>query len=246
MFRMWDQGQRRLAAGRYVAARKDLEAAEAIAWRIGDSQSLARIYLPLLEARRQIRYQAAEGMIVITRPGLSPREFSNEWRQFQTAEAGTLIYSCNAGRAARRAAARIVGSVNHLSRRTGKCLESLVCIFQGNDRFIASQMDITAAGALPVTQTQLQTDVGESTEPSLEIPLPPAGIYRGSDIGLGAMARESLLVAWEALALRFQRRHPPPKQLSPWEEMAWLRLALRVDPACEPVSMRLIALAQNL
>jgi hypothetical protein len=28
--------------------------------------------------------------------------------------------------------------------------------------------------------------------------------------------------------------------------MAWLRLALRVDPACEPITMRLISLAESL
>src|SRR4051794_38239918 len=65
LFRVWDNGQRHLAEGRYIAARGALEAAEAIAWRTQDAQSLARLYLPLLEARRLIRYQAAEGRIEI-------------------------------------------------------------------------------------------------------------------------------------------------------------------------------------
>jgi hypothetical protein len=80
---------------------------------------------------------------------------------------------------------------------------------------------------------------------------------RGADAAakaLHAMARESLIVAWEALALHWQHRHPPPKgpkskharnsMDAAWDEMAWLRLALRIDPACEPVSMRLMALGE--
>ena len=65
MYRLWDVGQRHLAGGRYVAACIALEGAERAAWSARDARTLARVYLPLLEARRQIRYQAAEGEIVI-------------------------------------------------------------------------------------------------------------------------------------------------------------------------------------
>jgi len=63
---------------------------------------------------------------------------------------------------------------------------------------------------------------------------------------MGALARESLLIAWEALALKWQHRHPPRQGATAWEELAWLRHALQVDPACEPIALRLIALAEAI
>jgi hypothetical protein len=270
MYRMWELGQSHLAAGRYVLARRELEAAEAIAWRDRNAQALARIYLPLLEARRQIRYHAVEGTLLICPPGTLPAREEQLLAGFLGSTAGTILLACTATGTRRRArsnpiqevACRLAGSVQYEAQRSGRWLEALLLIEQGSggrDIRVVSQADPTFAAGLPVTWAsaafsdppQPAPALGESTDPALTIPLPPAGNYQGSHPGPGALARESLLVAWEALALKWQRRHPPPRPApsadpreSGWHEMAWLRLALRVDPACEPVTMRLVALAE--
>jgi hypothetical protein len=262
---MWDSGQQHLAAARYVAARRELEAAEAVAWRDRDAHALARIYLPLLEARRQIRYNAVEGTLIVSPPAASPQQEQALLADFLAGDSGTILIACSAdgGKASARrrhaaadgeqAACRFAGSVQYATQRTGRWLEALLLIRRGQEVRLASQADPTFAAGLPVLWSTTQA-VRESTDPNLVIPLPPPGRYDSRTArNLHALGRESLLIAWEALALRWQRRHPPPhspaaatKPNAAWDELAWLRLALRVDPACEPVNMRLITLAQAL
>jgi hypothetical protein len=197
MHNAWDLGQRQLAAGRYTAARDALVSAEAAAWETRDAASLARIYLPLLEARRQIRYLAAEGRIEI-----SPRE---------------ILTSADRGI---------------------------------QERLLIAGQSIAAHGApdcaFPIQWTGDESAaIGPSTDPALVVPLPHPGVYDGRR-GIGAVARESILIAWEALALKWQRLHPLAPSHDPWAELAWLREALTIDPACEPISMRLISLAEGI
>lgn len=278
MYRMWELGEAHLAARRYVLARRELEAAEAIAWRDHDAAALARLYLPLLEARRQIRYNAVEGTLLICPPGTSAAREEQLLAEFVTSPAGTILLACSAhgskpqrhrsrGRAGEAIACRLAGSVQYEAQKTGRWLEALLLIQRGTstesggggETRLASQADPTFAAGIPVTwasaafsdRPQPAPVLGESTDPALTLPLPTGGNYQGNHPGPGALARESLLVAWEALALKWQRRHPPPRPAqnadpreAGWHEMAWLRLALRIDPACEPITMRLIALAE--
>jgi hypothetical protein len=243
MERQWESGQRHLVAGRYVAARSDLQAAEAIAWREKDFRSLARLYLPLLEARRQIRYNAAEGAVVICPPGLSQTAEQRALRNFLRADSGTILLGCAAG-CGPAGACRLAESVQYASRRTGRWLEALLLIDHGGEVRLSTQADPTFAAGLPVEWTSdPKRMIGASTDGHLIVPLPPAGTYRAGD-PLHAVARESLIVAWEALALKWQHRHPLRKNAQPWDEIAWLRRALRIDPACEPISMRLMSLVE--
>lgn len=197
MHNAWDLGQRQLAAGNYVAARDALASAEAAACEARDAASLARIYLPLLEARRQIRYLAAEGRIEIL-----PTE---------------ILTSADRGI---------------------------------QERLLIADQSVAAPAApdcrLPIQWiTSESAAIGPSTDTALVVPLPHPGVYDGRR-GIGAVARESILIAWEALALKWQRLHPFTTSRDPWAEIAWLRQALAVDPACEPVSMRLISLAEGI
>jgi hypothetical protein len=233
----WDLGQSALAAGRYVAAQQHLEAAERLAWRQRDLASLARLTLPLLEARRQIRHNAVDGTLVIddpARPGAEARLSA----EFLEQPAGTILL---VGRRQRRLAA----GVQYAQRRTGRCLEALLLVpGPHRRRRLASLADPVFAAGLPTHTTTLPDDVIQPADPAdLTVPLPPAGTYAPRD-RLHAVAREALLLAWEALALKWQARHPAGP--GAWSELAWLRGALRVDPACEPVMMRFIALAESL
>jgi hypothetical protein len=132
------------------------------------------------------------------------------------------------------------------AERAGRRLEALVLVKLAAEVRVASGAEPLFAAGLGVEWTKdAGALVGASTEEGLRVPLPPPGWYEAKD-ALHGVARESLITGWEALALKWQRRHPPPAGADAWEEMAWLRLALRVDPACEPVAMRMVALAEGV
>lgn len=59
-----EHGQRALLATEYPAAERFLAAAESLAWRAKDYDALARLYMPLQEARRQRRQQSSDGPFV--------------------------------------------------------------------------------------------------------------------------------------------------------------------------------------
>jgi hypothetical protein len=245
LYRLWGQGQQHLACGRYSAARRALEAAEAIAWRQRDAASLARIYLPLLETRRLLRYQAVEGQIVVCEPlGGAATAQRQQLRHFLIQAAGTILLPVARDPVQALHAAQ---SIRFAACRTNRPLEALVLLQQRATTRVASPADARWSAGLPVISTRDErAAIGESTDPNLKVLLPSPGQYDGKNRGLGALARESLIIAWEALTLRWQSRHPLVRRATPWDEMAWLRRALKVDPACEPVMMRLIALAEGL
>jgi len=249
LYRLWELGQQHLAAGRYVTARQLLESAEQIAWRDRNLQALARLYLPLLEARRQIRHNAVDGVIAIgheANPDRTARELKEFLHQAERNEsgAGIILLACNK----LHSACKLAGSVAYESRRIGRPLEALILLDHHGEWRITSPADVTFAAGLPVRFT---SDINDHIVPTdvdkLIVPLPPPGLYDPRDAkaqGLHAIARESLLIATEALALKWQSRHPIRPQAD--EELAWCRLALRIDPACEPVAMRIIALCEAL
>ncbi len=242
LYRFWNLGQQHLAAGRYVSSRSALEAAEGIAWRLGDFRSLARIYLPLLEARRQIRYNAVEGRILFLRARINGKGERESLRQFGQLPAGTLLLICHDHEDIANARA-VAKKVYLTSRGNGNWLETLLILNRGKEMRLVSPVNPILADGLPIFwTTDAKSMIGPSTDPELQVPLPPPGMYEKES--LHVLARESLLIAWEALALRWQHRHPPGRRFSAVEELAWLRRTLLIDPACEPVTMRLIALAE--
>ena len=58
-----ERGQEQLIATQYLAAAITLAEAEAVAWDAEDFDTLGRLYMPLQEARRQIRLLAGEGVV---------------------------------------------------------------------------------------------------------------------------------------------------------------------------------------
>src|SRR3954465_6795830 len=64
-----EQGQQLLMETRYWDAERALAEAERIAWEARDWDTLARLYMPLQEARRQRRQRGGEGVVAL---GLLP------------------------------------------------------------------------------------------------------------------------------------------------------------------------------
>src|SRR5689334_18464850 len=59
------RGQELLMATRYWEAERTLADAERVAWEARDWDTLARLYMPLQEARRQRRQRCGEGVICL-------------------------------------------------------------------------------------------------------------------------------------------------------------------------------------
>ncbi len=226
----WNAGERYLAEGEYMFARRALETAEAMAWRRRDAAALARLYLPLLEACRQLRHQACAGHIIISPVLPSPAR-----AHLLRADAGTFVGS--------GPEALVCG--RHLimaARNAGASVEFLLLLRHGTVARLCSPGAATFAAGLTVRWTTKATALAEwqaAGDPL--VPLPRTGDI-APDRPEHALAAEALLAAWEALALRWRQRHGTTT--APWEEMALLRRTRQIDPACEPVFMRLIALAE--
>jgi hypothetical protein len=67
-------GQEQLSRMDYLAAEKTLAAAEELAWNARDFDSLARLYMPLQESRRQRRQRCGEGTVHLDVLAKSERE----------------------------------------------------------------------------------------------------------------------------------------------------------------------------
>lgn len=235
------EGERYLSRGQYVLAQRWLRRAEAQAWRRRDGIALSNIYLPLMEAFRLLRQQACDGTIVIStgddcllRRGIV--------RDFLRQRAGTLLLGGRADQANHRWIVKVVARVGYAAQKSGRALEALPLLRCGDCWRIVPAADPMFAAGLPVQWAQDTSDqvVGDLAQAD-KIVLPGAGVYSPGSAG-ARLAGESVLAAHELLALKWQARHPV--RAVRWAEMAWLRQALRIDPACEPVLMRLLALAR--
>ncbi len=236
MLTCWAAGERCLAAGLYMPARRVLETAESIAWRRGDAYSLSRLYLPLLETCRQLRCQAGDGLIVIVDPWRRAAQRQAAARLIRWG-AGTMI--CSGPRAVQQSR-----YIMRLARSRGLPLEALVLCGRRERWRISSPADPTFAAGLPVRFTRDPAALYEPASPeNMTVTLPGPGFFTEGEPAHG-LAKESLLAAWEGLALRWQSRHPG--QAAPWAQMQWLRESRRIDPACEPVLTRLIQLAEQI
>ncbi|HTV48206.1 MAG TPA: hypothetical protein VMG59_07160 [Phycisphaerae bacterium] len=232
--RLWDSGQRLLIAGQYMAARRELEAAEQQAWRRRDAVLLSRIYLPLLEACRQIRQQASGALIVIAELDQPSKRFI---QPLLDAGQGTLICS---GRTAMQVCSRLM----LIARQNGLSIETLLLGQTSAETRIYSLGAPHYAAGLPVLWSRDFSHLIEPASPEkLIVPLPWLGSYQPGNPA-HTVARESLLLAWEALALK----EIPEKieSLGLWQQMDVLRSIRPIDPACEPVVLRLIALAEQI
>jgi hypothetical protein len=84
-------GQNELMRMEYLAAEHTLAEAEELAWENRDFDSLARLYMPLQEARRQRRQRCMEGRIQIDIPPAGPRDRASGLRAAECLGHGELL-----------------------------------------------------------------------------------------------------------------------------------------------------------
>jgi hypothetical protein len=232
--KLWNSGQRLLVAGEYTAARRELEAAEAAAYVRRSAGHLARIYLPLLEACRQLRQLSAEGMIVID--GIEGRQRPVKvWIRRLTASGGGVIITASPMTAER---------IYRQARLLREPVECLLLVESKEETRIVSPMRAGFSCGLPVVWRPVESAVTPPAQPEqMQVSLPPAGEYPPGSRGHAAVG-ESIILLYEALALKYLRRHELP--MDTWGRIAALRRIRMIDMACEPVTIRLMDEAERV
>ena len=235
--RLWASGQDLLAAGRYVAARRELEAAERQAFLKRDAALLARIYLPLLEATRQIRQFCCDGIIAIT-PGDTAIQRAALRDVFGSGGVWLRIQGAR------------INKPSTLSITPDAPMELLNVVQYREHWHITSPVCKGGIGRQRERSSVLMHwthDPGRFISPAppeaLVALLPPPGVYHPSNPQHG-QARETVLLTFEALAMGWLVRQE--KVSTGWAELALLRQARNIDPACEQIFMRMMTVAQGL
>ena len=232
--KLWDSGQRLLVAGRYAAARRELEAAEASAFHRRDAALLARIYLPLLEACRQLRQLSTEGVISIDASGGVHRSAWAEMKQSAASGGGVIV----------TASASIARVISRRARFSHHPIECLLLATKNNETRILSPHAARFSRGLPVTWRPVDRAQTLPAPPEqMQVALPPPGIYPPGSPGHRAAA-ESIILLQEALALKQMPLARLPKD--GWSQIAVLRGIRMIDMACEPVNIRLMREAEKV
>ncbi|MCS7032703.1 MAG: hypothetical protein NZ561_01770 [Phycisphaerae bacterium] len=230
------QGQAHLTAMRYLHAERVLEAAEAMALAEEDWDSLARLYMPLQECRRQKRQRCGEGMVRLdwtaSAPGdvIDAREVARQIPHGQVLLAGwgSIEPACQ---------------LRALAREQNLYLETfLAAVYElaGGARVVA--IVPTDEVALPPPEPlPLDTLLRRLPPHSILIPLSelPSGARPGD-----ACTYARTMSLWERLHLPFLSQAdatPEPKA-----RIEAYRRTIRVDYACELAHQRLSDTAREL
>lgn len=229
-----EAGQRELMATNYLAAERILAAAEQVAWDAKDFDSLARLYMPLQEARRQRRQRCGEGTIHLALISKGPDDEvvgrriveDNPFGQLLVAGWGTIAPALE---------------VRRLQREHDLYVET----------FLAAAYPTTDGRAVVVFPD------GSTTPPAADVPRPveqlralvgdDALVFREADLPSGPLPGDTRTYAtvmgiWERLHLPFL--HRADAQADPIDRMAGYRRTIAVDYACELAHQKLSGVAR--
>ena len=221
----------------YLAAEESLARAEAIAWDARDFDTLARLYLPLQEARRQRRQRAGEGTFQLD---LLPERPNDDWPNAdaiaQSISQGQLLI---AGWGSIAPALRL----RELARERQLYL----------DTFLAAVYPIDGGGravvivpledvALPDPHPRLIDDL---------LPLLPPHSIALHENELPKGPRNGTWETYGQVMAIWERLHAPflaaaEMQVDPVRRMEHYRKTIRVDYACELAHQRLAEVAHAI
>jgi hypothetical protein len=241
MARMSDQvlqelcetGQAQLMAMEYLAAEATLAEAERRAWGARDWDTLARLYMPLQEARRQRRQRCGEGIISLDLIAQGPADVVDAKRVVQNYPHGQLLVA-GWGSAAPALGVRELQAQHALYVETFLAAVYPVAV-GGQEAGRAVVIVPLADVALPDPQPRPIDELVRSVPPHsivlAESEL-PAGSRRGD-----TKTYAEVMAIWERLHLPFLAA--ADMQADPVLRMEGYRKAIRVDYACELAHQKL-------
>jgi len=230
-----DEGQSLLERMEYLAAISVLEQADLLATRLGDFDTLSRLYMPLQEARRQSRQRAGEGTVrldLLEPPGqpLDLVELATRYPHGQLLVAGH---------------ARLTPSLSLRALQRQR--------MQYAETFLATWYDVGAARAVLIVPHDVVAVPDASRVRSIDdltrLAPPHSVILPESDLPTGERPGNTRTFAW-TMGL-WERLHLPylamAKAVSdPLRRIEACRRAIVVDPACEPAHQLLADTARAL
>jgi hypothetical protein len=231
-----ETGQDRLMRMDYLAAEAALAEAEGHAWAARDWDTLARLYMPLQEARRQRRLRCGEGTVVLDLVSEGPRDRVDGRRVLENFPHGQLLV---AGWGTIEPAIQ----VRKLQAEHGLFVET----------FLAAAYPVGAGRAVaivPAEDVRLPDPSGQRSIDQLISELPAHSIVmnvdelpRGSQRGTTETYAQ-VTALWERLHLPFLAS--ADMQADPVQKIEHYRRTIRVDYACELAHQKLSNEAREL
>ncbi|HEX8340026.1 MAG TPA: hypothetical protein VF624_03880 [Tepidisphaeraceae bacterium] len=229
------QGQQHLLATDYLAAERTLAKAEARAYADDDFDTLARLYMPLQEARRQRRQRCGEGVVMLDLVSGGPDEVIYPEAVLEKYPHGQLLVAGFGSIEPARA-------VRGLALQGGQFVESfLAASYRVGEHLVVALVPHDAV-TLP--------EPGEYGIDALQAALPPHSIIfnRGD---LPAAPRQGDTATFALTMNLWERLHGPFLAMGDGatdlrRKVEGYRLAISVDYACEFAHQRLSTAAQQL
>jgi hypothetical protein len=229
-------GQQQLMRTEYLEAQATLESAEAEAWALRDWDTLSRLYMPLQEARRQIRQRCGEGSVCLDLIAAGPEDEISGQRIVENYPHGQLLV---AGWGSIQPAL----DVRRLQREHDLYVET----------FLAAVYPVGAAGRVIViapTEDVALPDHHPASVDDLIRKLPAHCIVLGVDELPAGVRKGSTQTYAEVMAL-WERLHAPflaaaDMQADPVQKLAGYRKAQQVDYGSELAHQKASQVAREL
>ncbi len=228
-------GSEELLEMRYLESILTFEQAEKIALNNKDWDTIARLYMPLQEARRQVRQRCGEGIVQLDLLATSPSDQPDGVAIIQRLPHGQLLV---AGWASIAPAIQL----RRLAREKKLYVETyLAAVYPvGEGRVVA---------IVPTADVKLPNDSPRSIDklinllPLHSIVLPISELPKGPRLGTPETYAETMAI-WERLAAPFLAA--ADMQVDPVQKIHGYRATIAVDYACELAHQKLSDVAREL
>jgi hypothetical protein len=230
-----EQGQALLMETRYWEAERALATAERVAWEARDFDALARLYMPLQEARRQRRQRCGEGVVALNLVSEGPGDTIDPGQVIANYPHGQLLVA-GWGSIAPALGVRELAAANELYVET--FLAAAYPIGAGKAVVIVPTEDVALPPPADMSIDQLIARLPPHCVVLAEGELPPR-IRKGD-----TTTYAEVMALWERLHLPFLAT--ADATVDPIAKIEAYRRTIRVDYACEFAHQRLSDVAKTM
>jgi hypothetical protein len=228
-------GQQQLMAMQYLDARATLVEAERVAWQMREWDTLARLYMPLQETRRQIRQRCGEGVVCLDLISQGAGDTLEPLHVVQNFSHGQLLV------AGWGSIAPAIG-VRRLAFEHGLFLETFLAAAYPTPQGTVVAIVPLAEGKLPDGQPRSVEEL-KRLLPAHCIVVPASDLPQGSRRGTFETYGQ-VMAMWEQLHTPFIAA--ADAQVDPIQKMEGYRRAIAVDEACELAHQKLSDVAREM
>ena len=229
-------GQQQLMRTEYLEAEATLASAEADAWSLRDFDTLSRLYMPLQEARRQIRQRCGEGIVRLDLISTGPRDLPDARKIVDQYPHGQLLVAGEGTMHPSR-------DIRRLARERRLYVET----------FLAAVYPIAGGGravVIPPLEDVVLPPPHEQPIDSLMSKVPPQSIVLALD-ELPRGERRGDTTTFAQVMAMWERLHAPflaaaDMQVDPIQKIEAYRKTQRVDYGCELAHQKASDVARQL